>query len=290
MTLILREAAERRLRKIPVTMLRACFAVLLLSFLPQTWAADQGLWDKSTLNEVIKRGELRVGLEAGYMPFEMRDKKGQIIGFDVDLARLMARYLGVRLTLVNTQWDGIIPALLTGKFDLLMGGMTMTPERNLQVNFVDPYVTIGQTVLIRKGLIGSVTRYDQLDDPKYTIATKLGTTGDIAARKYFARAKIKAFETEAEATLEVRNGRADAFVYDLPYNAVYVARYPDDIGMLKETFTQEPLAWAVRKGDPDFMNWLDNFLRVIRADGSYDALYNKWFEGTAWLKNVSGAE
>lgn len=269
---------------------RALFVFFLLAVLPAAQASDQALWEQSTLNEVLKRGELRVGLEAGYMPFEMRDKKGQIIGFDVDLARLMARYLGVKLTLVNTQWDGIIPALLTGKFDLLMGGMTMTPERNLQVNFVDPYVTIGQTVLIRKGLIGTVTQYDQLDDPKYTIATKLGTTGDIAARKYFAHAKIKAFETEAEATLEVRNGRADAFVYDLPYNAVYVARYPGEVGILKETFTQEPLAWAVRKGDPDFINWLDNFLRAIKADGSYDALYGKWFEGTAWLKNVGGGE
>ncbi|HEY9544429.1 MAG TPA: transporter substrate-binding domain-containing protein, partial [Solimonas sp.] len=228
------------------------------------------------------------GVEAGYMPFEMRDRKGKIIGFDVDLARLMARYMGVRLTLVNTQWDGIIPALMTDKFDILMGGMTITPERNLQVNFADPYIVIGQTVLIRKGLIGTISNREQLDDPKYTIATKLGTTGDIAARKYFAKARIKAFESEAEATLEVRNGRADAFVYDLPFNAVFVARYPGQVGLLKEPFTREPLGWAIRKGDPDFMNWLNNFLRTIKADGSYDALYGKWFEGTAWLKNVSG--
>lgn len=262
---------------------------LLLSFvLPAALASDQALWERSTLHQILKRGELRVGVEAGYMPFEMRDRKGKIIGFDVDLARLMARYMGVKLTLVNTQWDGIIPALMTDKFDILMGGMTITPERNLQVNFADPYIVIGQTVLIRKGLIGTITTREQLDDPKYTIATKLGTTGDIAARRYFANARIKAFESEAEATLEVRNDRADAFVYDLPFNAVFVARYPGQVGLLKDPFTQEPLAWAIRKGDPDFMNWLNNFLRTIRADGSYDALYGKWFEGTAWLKNVSG--
>ncbi|NGY05482.1 transporter substrate-binding domain-containing protein [Solimonas terrae] len=263
-------------------------AALLLIVLPSARASDQALWEHSTLNQILRRGELRVGVEAGYMPFEMRDRNGNIVGFDVDLARLMARYMGVKMTLVNTQWDGIIPALMTDKFDILMGGMTITPERNLQVNFADPYIVIGQTVLIRKGLIGTITEREQLDDPKYTIATKLGTTGDIAARKYFAKAKIKAFESEAEATLEVRNGRADAFVYDLPFNAVFVARYPGQVGLLKETFTQEPLGWAIRKGDPDFMNWLNNFLRVIRADGSYDALYGKWFEGTAWLKNVGG--
>src|SRR3546814_3295150 len=103
------------------------------------------------------RSELRVGVEAGYMPFEMRDRKGKIIGFDVDLARLMARYMGVRLTLVNTQWDGIIPALMTDKFDIMMGGMTITPERNLQVNFADPYIVIGHTVLILKGFIGTIS-------------------------------------------------------------------------------------------------------------------------------------
>ncbi len=281
------------MRKTPVKFwfaksLAALCALIGLCAAGHAWSADQALWEKSTLNQILKRGELRVGLEAGYVPFEMRDRKGNIIGFDVDLARLMARYMGVKLTLVNTQWDGIIPALLTDKFDLLMSGMTVTPERNLQVNFADPYVVIGQTVIIRKGLIGKITKYDQLDDAQYTIATKLGTTGDIAGRKYFTKAKIKAFETEAEATLEVRNGRADAFVYDLPYNAVFYARYPNDVGILRETFTQEPIGWAVRKGDPDFLNWLNNFLRVIKADGSYDALYQKWFEGTAWLQNVGG--
>ncbi|HEY0973343.1 MAG TPA: transporter substrate-binding domain-containing protein [Solimonas sp.] len=240
----------------------------------------------STLDQIIKRGELRVGLEAGYMPFEMLDKKGNIIGFDVDLARLMARYMGVKLTLVNTQWDGIIPALLTGKFDLLMGGMTITPERNLKVNFCDPYVMIGQTVLMQPKHATTVQRYDQLNDPRYLIVAKLGTTGDIAARKFFPNARLKQFESEADAAMEVRNGRADAFVYDLPFNAVYAAQHADRIVHLKEPFTQEALAWAVRKGDPDMLNWMNNFLAQIKRDGIYDALYRKWFEGSAWLQNV----
>jgi polar amino acid transport system substrate-binding protein len=250
-------------------------------------AADQALWEKSTLNEILKRGELRVGLEVGYMPFEMRDKKGNIIGFDVDLARLMAKTMGVKLTLVNTQWDGIIPALLTSKFDLLMGGMTITAERNLQVNFADPYITIGQSVLLARKHRDSVTEYSQLDDARYTIATKLGTTGDIAAKRFMPKARIKSFESEADATMEVRSGRADAFVYDLPYNVVYSARFPDALVHLKEPFTREALGWAVRKGDPDFLNWLNNFLRQIRDEGVYDALYRKWFENTAWLQNVA---
>lgn len=265
-------------------LLAAAFAAFIVCAAAD--AADQTLWEQSTLNQIVKRGELRVGIEAGYMPFEMRDKKGDIIGFDVDLARLMARYMGVKLTLVNTQWDGIIPALLTDKFDILMSGMTITLERNLRVNFADPYVVIGQTVLLNRKLEATVKSYKDLNDPKYTIATKLGTTGEMAAKKFLPNAKIKQFETEAECALEVRNGRADAFVYDLPYNAVYFGQNKDAVAILKEPFTREPLGWAVRKGDPDFLNWLNNFLAQIKSDGSYDALYNKWFEGTAWLPNL----
>lgn len=251
-------------------------------------AADQALWEKSTLNQVLKRGELRVGMEAGYIPFEMRDKRGAIIGFDVDLAKLMARYMGVKVTFINTQWDGIIPALLTDKFDILISGMTITPERNLQVNFAEPYIIIGQTILLNAKNKDAVKSVKELNDPKYTVATKLGTTGEIAARRYLGKAKLKTFETEADAALEVRNGRADAFVYDLPFNVVYGAQYKDALVHLKEPFTKEPLGWAIRKGDPDFLNWLDHFQNQIRNDGTYDALYNKWFEGTAWLVNVQG--
>ncbi|WP_273456601.1 transporter substrate-binding domain-containing protein [Nevskia ramosa] len=270
-------------------LLAPLFTLLLGLFgAPAATAADQALWEKSTLNQIIKRGELRVGLEAGYLPFEMRDKRGEIIGFDVDLAKLMARYMGVKVSFVNTQWDGIIPALLTDKFDILMSGMTITPERNLQVNFARPYITIGQTILLAKKHADTVKSVKDLNDPKYVIATKLGTTGDIAAKRFLGKAKLKTFETEADAALEVRNGRADAFVYDLPFNVVYIAQFKDSLVHLKEPFTKEPLGWAVRKGDPDFLNWLDHFQDQIRNDGSYDALYGKWFEGVAWLANMQG--
>lgn len=269
-------------------LLAPLFALLVGLFGSPARAADQALWEKSTLNQVLKRGELRVGLEAGYLPFEMRDKRGEIIGFDVDLAKLMARYMGVKVSFVNTQWDGIIPALLTDKFDILMGGMTITPERNLQVNFARPYIVIGQTVLLAKKHAEAVKTVKDLNDPKYVIATKLGTTGEIAVKRYLGKARLKTFETEADAAMEVRNGRADAFVYDLPFNVVYGAQYKDALVHLKEPFTKEPLGWAVRKGDPDFLNWLDNFQEQIRNDGSYDALYSKWFEGVAWLANVQG--
>jgi len=240
----------------------------------------------SVLTEILKRGELKVGMEAGYMPFEMRSKKGEIIGFDVDCATAMAKAMGVKLALVNTAWDGIIPSLLTKKFDIIMSGMTVTQERNLRVNFVEPYITIGQTLLVNKKHEGKVKSYQDLNDPKYVITSKLGTTGAFAAQRLMPKAKLNLFETEPEAAMEVINDRADAFIYDQPYCAVFNARNPGKLVFLDQPFTYEPLGWAVRKGDPDFLNWLTNFLHQIRGDGTYEAAYKKWFLSSDWLQEV----
>lgn len=241
----------------------------------------------STLDRIRERGELRVGLETGYIPFEMRDKRGGIIGFDVDLAKLMARKLGVRLRLVNTQWDGIIPALLTDKFDVLMSGMTITEGRAKQVDFAQPYIVAGQTILIQPALAARIKTYADLDAPGFTIAVKLGTTGETAAREYMPRSKIESFESESEGLLQVRSGRAQAFVYDLPFNLVYMARNPGALVHLSQPFTSEPLGWALRKNDLQWRDWLNAYLAGIRADGAYQALYGKWFQRKAWLGLIS---
>ncbi|MBW1711970.1 MAG: transporter substrate-binding domain-containing protein [Deltaproteobacteria bacterium] len=261
-------------------------AVFILTFCGLAQAQSIELERASVLTQILKRGEFRVGLEAGYMPFEMRNKKGQIIGFDVDMVTAMAKAMKVKLTLVNTAWDGIIPSLVTKKFDLIASGMTITQERNLKINFADPYITVGQTILLNKKHEGKVNSYKDLNDPKFKISTKLGTTGDFATQKYIPKATRIAFETEQEAAMEVVKGKADAFIYDHPFNAIYNARNPGKLVFLDKPFTYEPLAWAVRKGDPDFLNWLNNFIRQVRGDGTYDAIYAKWFLSNEWLKEL----
>lgn len=240
----------------------------------------------SVLDEIVKRGELRVGLEAGYMPFELTNKQGEIVGFDVDMAKRMADDLGVKLVLVNTAWDGIIPSLLTKKFDIIMSGMTITPQRNLQVNFANPYITIGQTILVAKKHEGKIKNFEDLNDSKYIIATKLGVTSEYATKKYIPNATLRLFETEQEAVMEVVNGKADAFTYDLPYNAAFYSQNSSAIYFIDTPFTYEPLAWSVRKGDYDFINWLNNFLAQVKGDGFYQETYNKWFSSTDWLKDI----
>ncbi len=262
-------------------------AIVCFGLFSSAVGGDIELWKKSTLSKIIDRGELRVGFESGYIPFEMTNKKGEFIGFDMDYARRLAKVMGVKFVPVNTAWDGIIPALMTDKFDIIMGGMTITQERNLKINFVTPYIVVGQTILLNKKLEGTVKSYKDLNNPKYILTSRMGTTGEQAIKKYIPKATYKAFESEAEAGLEVINGKADALVYDLPFcGFLYGSQGKGKTVFLNEPFTFEPLAWAINKGDPDFLNFLTNFLRQTRGDGFYDKVYNKWIIGSDWKQEL----
>jgi len=252
-------------------------------FVTAAFSGDIDLAKKSTLEQIMKRGELRVGFESGYVPFEMTNKKGEFIGFDMDYGRRLAKDMGVKFVPINTAWDGIIPALMTGKFDIIMGGMTITQERNLKVNFAEPYIVVGQTILINKKLKDRVLSYKDLNNPKYIVTSRMGTTGEQAIKRYIPKATYKGFESEAEAGLEVINGKADALVYDLPFcGFLYGSQGKGKTIFLSDPFTYEPLAWAINKGDPDFLNYLNNFLRQTKGDGFYDRMYKKWITGTKW--------
>ncbi len=241
----------------------------------------------SVLDDIQTRGALRVGIVPGYMPFELTNQKGEVIGFDVDIAKRMAKAMGVKLELVSTAWDGIIPALLTKKFDIIISGMTLTQERNMMINFAQPYIVIGQSILLRKALADKVKSYKDLNNAKYKVASKLGTTGEQAVKRMIPSAKYISYETEQEGVIEAVNGKIDAFIYDLPYNVAAVSQIGQGkLVHLDSPFTYEPVAWAVRRGDPDYLNWLDNFMNQVKNDGTYDKIYKKWFVNDTWMKEL----
>jgi polar amino acid transport system substrate-binding protein len=274
------------MKKVFVLGMAALFLTGII-FSTSVFGADINLAKKSTIEKILKRGELRVGFESGYVPFEMTNKKGKFVGFDMDYARRLAKVMGVKFVPVNTAWDGIIPALMTDKFDIIMGGMTITQERNLKILFADPYIVVGQAILLNKKHAGTVKSYKDLNDPKYILTSRLGTTGEQAIKKYIPKATYKSFETEADAGLEVINGKADALVYDLPFiGFLYGSQGKDKTVFLSDPFTYEPLAWAINKGDPDFLNFLNNFLRQSKGDGFYDRLFKKWIVGSDWKKEI----
>ena len=158
-----------------------------------------------------------------------------------------------------------------------MSGMTILQSRNLKINFCDPYYYIGQCILINKKDVDKYKSYKDLNKEGVIITSKIGVTGAFTAERLMPKATLRLFKTEAEPALQVANGLADAFIYDEPQVRVFAAMYKDKTVGLFEPITYEPLAWAIRKGDPDFLNWLNNFLRQTRGDGRWDELKQKWF-------------
>lgn len=274
---------RRTMKKVLISL----FAMAFLLVSAPVFADDINLAKKSTVETILQNKQLRVGFESGYLPFEMTNKNGQYMGFDIDLGKMLAKSMGVKWVPVNTAWDGIIPALVTDKFDVIIGGMTVTQERNLSINFSNPYIVVGQAVLLNKKHAGTVTSYKDLNDPQYTIVSRLGTTGEQAAKKMLPKANYKAYEAEAEAAMEVIQGNADALIYDLPFIEKVQAQHGAGKTIaLSEPFTFEPLAIALRKGDPDFLNYLNNFLRQYVGDGHWQRSYDKWFKSTDWFDKV----
>jgi polar amino acid transport system substrate-binding protein len=212
----------------------------------------------------------------------MQDEKGNIVGFDVDMAYEMGKAIfgeggEKKVKLINTAWEGIIPALMTHKFDIIMSGMTVLQSRNLKVNFCEPYYYIGQCLLINKKDQDKYKSYKDLNKEGVIVTSKLGVTGAFTAEKLMPKATRRLFKTEAEGALQVANGIADGFVYDEPQVRVFASKYKDQTIGIYDPITFEPLAWAIRKGDVDFLNFLNNFLRQVRGDGRWDELKQKWF-------------
>ncbi len=283
-----------------------CFLVSTFWIGAPAFGKDAELSKDSTLEGILKRGELRIGLEVGYMPFEMIDKRSglrqkairhgdlrhktrqlSLIGFDIDMGIEMAKELGVKPIFVDTFWPSIIPALNLGRFDVIFGGMSVTETRKKKVDFANPFMTVGQTILLNAKYKDTVKSYKDLNDAKFTIVSKPGTTGEEAVQRQITKAKYETVNTEIEGAMRVLEGKADAFVYDYPFNAVFNSMNPsENIIFLDKPFTKEPMAWAIRKKDPNFMKFLNDFLVEIKTDGRFDKMVDKWFKSSNWYRFV----
>lgn len=238
----------------------------------------------STLTKLRDRGVLRVGCDASYPPFDMVDQKGEVFGMDVEIGKMMAELLGVKYEVLNTAYEGIIPALQTGKFDIIINGMTPTVKRALAVDFTQPYFTHGQSLGVNIKRSPKVKEWKDLDKKGKIIAVMLGTSNDVNATKIYKHAEIRRFQTAPEMVLEVVAGRADAWQWDTPQTAFHVGRNKDKVYMVDIPTTEykEYSAFAIRKGDQVFLNWLNLFISDLRESGKYNELYKKWFTNTEW--------
>ncbi len=235
------------------------------------------VFEGSNLNQIIKRNKLIVGMEVSFFPFEYANEKGEPIGFDVDIARLAAKELGVEIDLRDMEFAGLIPALQSGKIDMIISGMTRTLTRAKTVSFTQPYFVTGLCALLSKKRVPELQEVKELNAADRILAVKIGTTGDLITGKLFPKAQVNRYKEETACVREVVTGRADAFFYDQLSISKHHKENPENTRALLKPFTFEPFSIAIRKGDADFLNWLDLFLETIKADGRYQELYQQYF-------------
>ena len=259
---------------------------LLASILMFTGLVSQAQAQANLIDEILSRGQLRVGMST-FVPWAMRDKNGEFVGFEVDVAKEVAKDMGVELVLVPTQWDGIIPALLTGKFDVIIGGMSITPERNLKINFSRPYAQSGLLIIANKDKAGGFTSMEDFNKSGVVLALRRGGTAVDAVRELMPNAERRIFDEEATALQETVNGSATGWVTASPSAATALSDNGDRLFIpFYETFNNSNEGFGLRKGDPDALNFFNNWILTKLENGWLQKTHHYWFKTREWVSIV----
>lgn len=231
---------------------------------------------QGTLDVIRSRGELRVGMQAGYMPFQIPASDGRPIGLEVDAASLVAQALGVRLRIIRQENRELIPSLLRGKTDVIMSALSITPERNAQVVFTRPVLDTGRVFAVHRDHAESLQQFRDLNRTGLLVVSGLAGCGKFKTKESLPLAACRELPDSRSALDEVIQGRADAYVDEEFAVRMACAKHPDILVGRFEPFTYEPIAWGIRPGDVHWLNWLNNFIDSMQYDGTLEALRKKW--------------
>jgi ABC-type amino acid transport substrate-binding protein len=221
---------------------------------------------------------LRIGMAANYPPLAFKED-GKLTGAEVDFAHMLARDLDVKVELVQTPWNDLIPDLVDDKIDVIMSGLSITPERQKLVSFADSYGTIGQMALFRVGDYERLRDEGARNSPATRIGAVGGTTGEQYVRSHYPLAQITTFASVDDGVAALRNGQIDVFVHDAP--AIWRVTSPRgaverELASRYIPLTNEKLAWAVRKQDDQLLLRLNAVLAKWKADGQLDLVGARW--------------
>ncbi len=221
-------------------------------------------------------GDLRVGVHTDYPPLVF-ESSGRIVGVEADLAHRVGEELGRRIRFVPMERSELIEALEAGRIDVIMAGLSITPERRRRVRFIEPYVRVGQMAMIRRSRVPTLGPPSQLRRAGMRVGFVAGTTGETLVRGSLREARPVALDSVAAAEQALREGRIDFFIHDAPTAwRLGMDLQERDLMGLYRPLTEEWLAWAVRPGDRDLALRLDALARRWRVDGSVERILNTW--------------
>ncbi len=239
-----------------------------------------------TLTMIRRSNRLNVGV-ASYVPWAMHDKSGKLIGFEIDVAQKLADDLGVELNLMPSGQSSLLDNLLSKRVDILVTGMYPTPQRALLVNFSEPYAKSKIELIASRDKMRDKGDRRHYDDPEVTIGVVSGAVYESIARSEFPKAKIQLFDNEAELMEAVGTGAINAAMASTPgpefamkHGGARIYRpLADPIETLDESL-------AIRKGDVDFLNFLNTWIRYYERNGWLKAKRAYWFENTEWADQL----
>lgn len=235
-------------------------------------------------NAVLAAGVLRVGMSADYPPLHFK-QDGQFYGIEVDNAMAVGRMLGRRVELVQMPFDELIPALLAGKVDVLMSGISVTAERSKQVLFTDAYLQVGQMAIMHQDKVGRFSQPWAVYREGVRIGVEPGTTGELFAERELKEAVIKRYANSDQAFSGLRDDEIDLYIHDAPTSwQLANGKENRDMISLYTPLTEEMLAWAVALDDGILAQELNESLAVMRANGSLQYILNRWIPVTVEVR------
>lgn len=232
--------------------------------------------------------ELVVAMELQYPPFEMSDTDGNPAGISVEIANALGEYLDRPVRIENIAWTGLIPSLQTGKADIIISSMTITEERKEVVDFSDPYITSGLTLLIAAD--SPVMSFEDLNREGIVVAVKSGTTGSQVARQQLTNAQVRQFDEVAACVLEVSQGKADAFIYDALTVYENHKKHPDTtrVNITSIPGTEGYWGMAIKKGNDQLLSDVNDFIASFRQEGGFERIADMYLGEQKALFDASG--
>jgi len=239
------------------------------------------------IDRILQRGELVVGMAGNMPPLNMTTKEGDLIGYEVDLAQAMAAAMGVKAKMEIIPFGELLTALRTGKIDVILSNMTITPGRNLKVAFVGPYFTSGKAFLTKIKTLALADEPEDIDAKKTKLVALKGSTSEAFIETALPDATLITATDYDEAVDMVLQDKVHAMVADYPICVVSVFRYPNK-GLLSvvTTLTYEPIGVGVPAGDPLLVNWVENFMGIAEGTGLLRKLKEKWLLSADWLHRL----
>ncbi|PMH43781.1 amino acid ABC transporter substrate-binding protein [Vibrio sp. 10N.286.49.B3] len=239
------------------------------------------------LDKINERGTLRVGMST-FVPWAMRNKQGDLIGFEIDVAKRLAQDSGWKVEFVPTAWDGIIPALLAQKFDVIIGGLSITEARSKSVLFSDAYSHSGVQLAASKQLAEGFSTTSDFDSRRIKIAARRGAFTVQVARETFPKATVLQFDDDAQAFQEVLNGNAHAVIASSPKPEHESILHSDALFIpFTERLSQGNEAIAVRLGETDKTEFFNHWIQARTADGWLKERYEYWFSTLDWQNEIA---